>query len=104
MTLSHISGVFGMLSHDWFLQEKFLELRQKFQGRVCATIAGCSSMGGVRTEHSDVLSDSTTELKTMVLLEGSAPEPCPVHFSSECQSKCGNTKQGQREWEVEQGL
>lgn len=67
-------------------------------------IAGCSSMGGAHREHRDVLSDSTTELKTVVLLEGSDPDPCHVHFSSEFQSKCGNMKQEQGKWKVEEGL
>lgn len=57
-------------------------------------IAGCSSMGGARTEHRAVLSDSTTKVKTMVPWEGSDPEPCHVHFPSEFQSKCGNRKVG----------
>lgn len=61
-------------------------------------IAGGSSVGGARTECRDVLSDSTTKLKTMVLWEGSDPEPCHVHFSSEFQSKCGRKESGRWRW------
>ena len=39
-------------------------MRLKLPEGICAITAGCSSMGGAHAEHRDMLSDSTTKLRT----------------------------------------
>lgn len=94
MKLTHFSGVLGMLSQDWLYKGSVnaIEVPRISLSHHCWLSLVC----GTHTQHRDVLSDSTTKLRTEVPLESSDPEPYHAPPFIEFQAKYRN--QENRRW------
>lgn len=64
-------------------------------------VAGSSSMGGACPEHNDVLSASTTKLRTEVPHGDSNPGPNHAHSPVSSSQSAETRSSGKEKWEVE---